>query len=93
MIVGSGRESGIFADTHAGRKVKSEANSASNAALSRSVGTNDHVQVRTGTEFDKVIGDEVLKLNAHDRSRHVSLTVIRYSLHRSENHLLIRISD
>ena len=87
------KESGTFKHTHAGRKVKSEANSASNAALSRSVGTNDHVQVRTGTEFDKIIGYEVLELNAHNGSRHISLTVIRCCSDNSESHLPIRVSD
>ena len=72
------KELGILQHTHAGRKVKSEANSASNAAFSRSVGTNYHVQVRAGTEFDKVIGDKVFELNPHDGSRYISLTVIRY---------------
>jgi len=69
--------SGNFERTHTWRKVEPEAYRASNAALSRPVGTNYHIQVRTGTEFDKVIGDEVLELNPHNGSRHISLTEIR----------------
>jgi len=76
----SAKEPSISGHTHAGRKVESEANSTSNAALSRSVGSNDHVQVGTGTKFDKVIGDKVLELNAHNGSCHISLAVIRYRL-------------
>ena len=87
------KESGISEYTHARRKVKSEANSASNATLSCSVGTNNHVQVRTRTKFDEVISDEVLELNAHNGSGHISLTVIRYRQDGLENHLPIRISD
>lgn len=69
---------GIFEHTHVWRKVEPEANGASDAALPRSVGTNDHVQVRTWAELDKVIGEKVLELNPHDGSRHISLTAIRY---------------
>lgn len=89
----SAKESDIFNHTHAGRKVESEANSASDAALSRSVGSNDHVQVGAGTKFDKIIGDEVLELDAHNGSCHISSTVIRYRPDGSENHLPIRIPD
>lgn len=71
-------EVNISGCTHAGRKVKSEANSASNATLSRSIWANDHVQMRTRSKFDKVVGDEVLELNADNRTRHVSWVVIRY---------------
>lgn len=87
------KESGISERTHAGRKVKSEANSASNAALPRPVGTDDHVQVRTRTKFDKVISNEVLQLNAHNGSGHISLTVIRYRKDSLGNHLPICIPD
>ena len=71
---GSTKSSGTFERTHTWRKVEPEAYSASNAALSRSVWTNYHVLVRTGTEFDKVIGNKILELNPHNGSRHVSLT-------------------
>lgn len=64
--------------THAGRKVKSKANSASNATLSGSVWTNDHVQMRTRTKFDKVIGDEVFELNPDNGTCYISCVVIRY---------------
>ena len=84
---------GTFERTHAGRKVEPKAYSASDAALSRPVGTNDHVQVGTGTEFDKVIGNEVLELNPHNRSRHVSLTGIRHCSDRPDIGLPIRVSD
>ena len=87
------KEPGIFKRTHAGRKVESETNSASNATLSSSVRTNNHVQMRARAEFDKVIGDKVLELNPNNGSRHISLAVIRYRPNSSDICSPIRVSD
>jgi hypothetical protein len=76
IINGVREKTHIFEPTHTRRKIKSETNSASNAALSRAVRADNHVQVRAGTEFNKVIGDEVLELNAHNGSCNISLTVL-----------------
>lgn len=83
----------MFERTYAGGEVESKTDGASNTALPRSIGTNDHVQVWTRTEFDKVIGDKVLELNAYDGSRHISLTEIRYRLDSSDICLPILVSD
>ena len=70
---------GVFEPTYVGGKIKSKADSASDATLPRSIRTNDHVQVRPRTEFYKVIGDKVLELNAHNGPGDGSLTAIRYN--------------
>lgn len=76
----SGKEFGTSNHTYTRRKIKSEANGASDAAFSCSIRANDHVQVRTGAEFYKVVGDEVLELNAHNGPSNISSMAIRYRL-------------
>ena len=87
------KEPDIFDRTYTRRKVESKANSTSDATLPRSIRANNHVQVRTGTEFNKVISDKVLELNPYDGSRHVSLAVIKPRSNSSETGSPIRISD
>jgi len=48
------------------RPIKAESNSASDAAFAGSVRTDDHVKMRTRTEFDAIVGQKVVQLNAND---------------------------
>jgi len=54
--------------------IETKTDGAGNATLAGAIRPKNHIQVRTGTEFDIVIGDEIFQLNANDRSGNVSLS-------------------
>lgn len=49
-----------------GRPVQPEADRARNARFARPVRSQNHIQIGTRAEFDRVVGDEVAQLDAHD---------------------------
>ena len=52
--------------SYTGGPVKAESNSTSDAAFAGSVWTDNHVEMRTRTEFDMIVGQKVVQLNAND---------------------------
>ena len=54
--------------SYTGGPVKAESNSTSDTAFTGSVRTDDHVKMRTRTEFDMIVSQEVVQLNANDGS-------------------------
>jgi len=58
--------------SYAGGPVKAESNSTSDAAFAGSVRTDDHVKMRTWTEFDVIVGQKVVQLNANDRAWNIT---------------------
>jgi hypothetical protein len=52
--------------SYTGRPVEAKSNSAGDAAFAGSVRTDDHVEMRPRTEFDMIVGQKVMQLNANN---------------------------
>ncbi len=53
-------------------EVETQADGARDTALPSAIRPNDHVEIWAGPKLDKIIGDEILELNADNRARNIS---------------------
>ena len=78
--------------TYAGGEIEAKSNGARDAALPRSVGTENHVKIWATAELNIVICNEVLQLYAHYRPGYVSIEKLGLFIDGRHGELLTRLS-
>lgn len=71
--MGRGRGERRGGVTYARWEVQAERDGTGDAALSRSVGADDHVEVGAGLELDVVVGNEVVEFDADDGAGDIAI--------------------